>query len=96
MTDRRILRAVVPVDDGWHTREVRGRIVHVGTRKENAVEFWWLDDPDAPAEKREFRVVGTGQPLGFVALARHVGTAITPSGRYVWHLMEFDRGGGDA
>lgn len=94
MTDRRILRAVVPVDDTWHPREVRGEIVHVGTRKENAVEFWWLDDPAAVAERRVFQVVGTGEPLT-PKLTRHVGSAITPSGRYVWHLMEFERGDGD-
>lgn len=91
MRPRRILREAIPVDDLWHTIELQGPIVHVASREEGAVEIWWLDDPALPAEARSFRVVGTGQPLA-PALAHHVGTAITPSGRFVWHLMEHERG----
>lgn len=85
MNQRRILRAVVPVDDAWHTHVIRGRIVHVASRQEDAVEFWWLDAPQAPAERHSFRVFGTGQPIDFGAW--HVGTASTPTGQLVWHLF---------
>lgn len=87
MNDCRILRTVIPIDDAWHTTELRGPIVHVATRHETLVEFWWLNNPDNPAEQRSFRVVGTGHPIPFAPLARHVGSAITPSGLFVWHLF---------
>jgi hypothetical protein len=89
-----VFRQLIPVDDQWHTLELSGPIIHVAARREDAVEFWFIDDPAADPEMRAFRVVGTGQPLA-PALAHHVGTAITPSGQLVWHLMEHERGGTD-
>jgi hypothetical protein len=88
---RQIYRQAIPVDDNWHTLELSGPIVHVATRGEDYIEIWFLDDPAVAAETRAFRVVGTGEPMA-PALAIHVGTAITPSGRFVWHLMEHERG----
>lgn len=87
---RTIFRQSVDVDDQWHTLELHGPIIHVATRGEDYVEFWWIDDPAADPELRAFRVVGTGHPMA-PALAHHVGTAISPSGRSVWHLMEHQR-----
>lgn len=82
----RILRETVPVDDRWHTFKLRGPVVHVATRHEDAVEFWFVDDDRAEPAQRTFSVVGTGQlvPPG----ATFVRTAITPTGRFVWHLVE--------
>jgi hypothetical protein len=88
---RSIFRQSIPVDDQWHTLHLSGPIVHVATRGEDYVELWFIDDPAVEPEARAFRVVGTGQPMA-PALAYHVGTAITPSGRFVWHLMEHERG----
>lgn len=90
MTSRQIFRQTIPVNDNWTTLELSGPIVHVGTRGEDYVEIWFLDDPAAETTTRAFRVVGTGEPMA-PALATHVGTAITPSGRFVWHLMEHGR-----
>lgn len=87
---RSIFRQVIPVDDQWHTLSLTGPIVHVATRGEDYVEVWFIEDPDVEPEDRAFRVVGTGQPLA-PALAHHIGTAITPSSRLVWHLMEHER-----
>jgi hypothetical protein len=87
---RSILRCSIPIDDQWHTLTLTGLIVHVATRGEDYVEIWFIEDPDGTPEVRAFRVVGTGHPLE-PALTRHVGTAITPSGRFVWHLMEHAR-----
>jgi hypothetical protein len=87
---RAILRQTIPVDDQWHILSLRGPIVHVATRGEDYVEVWFIEDSETKAEDRAFRVIGTGQLLA-PALARHVGTAITPSGRFVWHLMEHER-----
>lgn len=88
---RQIFRQVVPVDDCWHTLELSGPIVHVATRLEDAVEFWFIDDPAQPVTAHAFRVVGTGEPFG-PAVANYIGAAITPSGKYVWHLVERERG----
>lgn len=83
---RKIFREVIPVDDQWHALTLRGEVLHVATRVEGAVEFWHLCDYDAPAVTRTFIVVPTGRVL--MPAARWVGSAITPSGRLVWHLME--------
>jgi hypothetical protein len=89
---KQVFRIVIPVDDQWHTLELSGPIIHVAARQEDTVEFWFVDDPAATPEMRAFRVAGTGEALA-AAMASHVGTAITPSGRYVWHLFEHERTG---
>lgn len=83
---RRILRSQIPVDDEWHARDMGGPIVHVATRDPRVVEIWWLDETSETARPRTFRVFGTGHPLPDAA--QYVGTAITPDGSLVWHLME--------
>lgn len=91
MPDRVIHRYVIPVNDRWHLLELRGPIVHVATRHEDCMEVWALNDPAAKPQMREFRAYGTGHPIN--AKTVHVGSAVTPSGRLVWHLMELsDRG----
>lgn len=87
---RSIFRTAIPVDDEWHVLSLTGPIVHVATRGEDYVEVWFIEEKGAEPEERAFRVVGTGQPMA-PALAHHVGTAITPSGCLVWHLMEHER-----
>lgn len=79
-----IYRYEIPVDDQWHPLPLSGAIVHVASRDPYAVELWALDG--GPTVTRGFRVFGTGQPLPDDV--QHVGTAIPPGGRLVWHLME--------
>ncbi len=86
MNDRKVLRHVIPVDDQWHVVNLPGPIMHVATRQENAVEVWFIGRGDQRGEAHALRVFGTGQP--FPEAARHIGTAITPSGRFVWHLFQ--------
>lgn len=86
-TNRAIFRQVVPVDDQWHPFTLTGPIVHVGTREENCVEIWFMNEPASEAQPRAFRVFGTGQAIE-PATARHVASVITRSGRFVWHLLE--------
>ena len=83
---RRIYRDVIPVDDQWHELRLCGPIVHVATRHEDAVEVWHVHDPGQPVTVHAFCVVGTGHPVPPDAVD-HVGSAITPSCRFVWHLM---------
>lgn len=85
---RKVYREVV-YPGRWHEVELRGPILHVATRQEDAVEFWHLHDDEQPATLHAFIIQGTGSTLA-PALARHVGTAITPSGRFVWHLFEHE------
>jgi len=87
---RTIFRSVIVVDDGWQTLSLTGPILHIGTRQEDAIEIWHIHDDEAATAERAFIVVGTGRRLA-PALASYVGTAITPSGRYVWHLFEHER-----
>lgn len=86
-TNRAIFRQVIPVDDQWHSFILTGPIVHVGTREESCVEIWFMNDPATEGEPRRFRVFGTGQPIEPVT-ARHLASVITPSSRFVWHVLE--------
>lgn len=90
---RTVYRTVIPVDDSWHEIELRGPILHVATRREDAIEIWHLHDDEQDATLHAFRVVGTGHQLA-PALATYVGSAVTPSGTFVWHLWEHERSGG--
>lgn len=83
---RSIYRYEVPVDDAWHDLELRGKIVHVASRRIDVVEVWAIHDEQARPLKRRVRVFGTGHPLPKQA-RRHLGTAIPPGGQVVWHLM---------
>lgn len=85
---RRVFREQILVDDQWQTYDLGGPIIHVATRAESYVEFWYIDDDSQPLETRELRVFGTGHPLPDDA-AVHIGSTITPNdGRFVWHLFE--------
>lgn len=88
----RILRHEVPVDDEWHKIGVSGEIYpFVNASFPHIVEFWTLES-NGPVVIRNFRVVGTGQPLPFSneRTYNHIGTAIFKNevGRLVWHLFE--------
>lgn len=92
-TDRRVLRWNVPVDDAWH--EIGGgSVLHVAVREDPAlVEVWTLErlKPNWPASdvtaKRAVRAFGTGHLLP-PDLGRHLGTALCPTARLVWHVFE--------
>lgn len=87
---RTVYRYVIPVNDLPHHIELTGPIVHVATRIEDHVEFWAVVDNEAEPTMHQFQVIGTGNPMpeGTVSV---VGSAITPSGRAVWHLVEIGR-----
>ena len=87
MSNRRIFRHEVPVDDREHEYVITGDPVAVACRDVNKVEFWTLDDSDAEGRKRRFVVVGTGHSLS-PYVVRHWGTAIAPGGQLIWHLVE--------
>lgn len=83
---RRVLRWAIPADDEWHEVNANGGIVHVATRAEPYAEVWTIVHDDRPEEKRMLRAYGTGQPVTATDAA-YVGTAVTPSGRLVWHVF---------
>lgn len=83
----RIYRYEVPVDDRWHTFKC-GPPLHVACRHHGFVEFWahpFEDDADEFVDELRFRVYGTGHEIPEEAL--YVGTALTPDGALVWHLV---------
>lgn len=80
------MRWEVPVDDRPHTLPLTGQIVHVACRQVDLVEVWSLDDGSGEPDPRTFQVVGTGH--AFPDDWQYRGTALSPSGRLVWHLME--------
>ena len=82
-----IHRYEVPVG-GPHRLILGGPILHVASRITDTVEFWAIHDDDGIQQQRAFQVVQTAEeiPDG----ARHVGSAIAPGGRLVWHLFELE------
>lgn len=82
----RIFRYEIPVDDRWHTVRLPGPIVHVATRRPDAVEVWATTAGFGPYDV-DLTVVGTGQPYPADPEIIHVGTAIIPGGALVWHLL---------
>ncbi len=90
MTDRRVLRYEVPVDDQWHRIRCPGEVRHVAARQVDVVEFWAVTGPwIGRGVDREFRVYATGQPIpaSRVRGLWYEGGAITPDGALVWHLF---------
>lgn len=86
-----IHRTRLPIDDLPHGIDLTGEILHVAARHLGTVEVWYQARPDGmDPMRRSFQVVGTGQPipahLGFYAT--HKGSAVTPDGQLVWHVLE--------
>lgn len=81
-----IRRYTVPVDGEWHVVELQGRLLHVATRDIQLVEFWATFNEGEPVRRHTLKVVGTGEEYPWHC--GNLGTALTPSGRLVWHLIE--------
>lgn len=92
MTQQAVVhRAELPLDDRPHGIDLTGEILHVAARRPYAVDVWYQARPDGMEPmRRSFQIVGTGQPvpthLGFHVT--HKGTAISPDGQLVWHVLE--------
>lgn len=57
------------------------------SRNDSQIEIWAQVDTDQSVEKREFRIVGTGNPAPDDC-GRFVGSVITHGGVAVWHVYE--------
>ncbi|MGW7630493.1 DUF7352 domain-containing protein [Streptomyces griseoincarnatus] len=83
-----IHRAELPLDDRPHSIDLTGDILHTAVRRPGAVDIWYVARPASMKPmRRSFQIVGTGQPIP-LWLERHHGTAITPDGQLVWHVLE--------
>ncbi len=80
-----IHRFEIPVDGRWHRIGLNCDPLSVGCRVFNVVEFWAVESGLNPAV-RAFRIVGTGESMP--DHCRYWGTAVTPDGQLVWHLVE--------
>jgi hypothetical protein len=85
MTDRRMFRYTVPVDDKPHEFALTGDPVAVAAPQLELVEFWAEFGIDVWPTDRLFQVFGTGHPLPDGAV--WVGTCPRIHG-LVWHLYE--------
>jgi len=87
---RAIYRYEVPVDGVPHQRVMtRGRVLSVGLRQREVVEFWALHDDTQQDVSRLFVVVGTGHPIPATDF-RYCGHAYDYGGALVWHLLEIN------
>jgi len=90
-----IHRAELPIDDRPHGIDLTGGILHTAVRRHGTVDIWYEPRPENIQHmRRSFQVVATGQPiptyLGFSGTVSggHRGTAISPDGALVWHVLE--------
>ncbi|MEW1565754.1 hypothetical protein AB0454_22545 [Streptomyces sp. NPDC093509] len=89
-----IHRVEIPVDDRPHGIDLTGEILHTAVRRTGSVDVWYQPRPQGSTDpmRRSFQIVATGQPipahLGFYLLGGHKGTAVSPDGQLVWHVLE--------
>lgn len=94
MTEQAVIhRTELPIDDRPHGIDLTGEILHTAVRRPGAVDIWYQPRPDGMEPmRRSFQIVGTGQPipthLGFYVGSSHRGTAVSPDGEWVWHVLE--------
>lgn len=94
MTQQGVIhRAELPIDDRPHGIDLTGEILHTASRRPGALDVWYQARPAGmDPMRRSFQIVGTGQPipahLGLYLHSTHAGTAITPDGALVWHVLE--------
>ena len=91
MSQRRMLRYVVAIDDRPHlvpltSDPVTLPVAAISPWGARSVEFWTEYVEGAPETQRAFQVFGTGHPLP--PGARHVGTCARTEQGFVWHLFE--------
>lgn len=100
---KRVLRYQVPIDDNVHAIP-DGAVVHVDTRRRDAVEAWVEIPGEGATGDMRVQVFGTGHVVPDYAV--HLGTALSPSGvsptgdpatapwqkrgALVWHLFRLD------
>jgi hypothetical protein len=82
-----VLRYEVPIDGDWSEVAYAGAIVHVGSRRDDVVEFWTLAHSGVIPDIHRLRVFGTGHRIPLSSYLHH-GTAFTEGGSLVWHLIE--------
>ncbi len=90
---RTIWRFALPVEDRPELEMPEGaRVLAVGPCRQPSswmtepLDLWAEVDPDAPLETRRFFVVGTGNPLPWIA-RRYIGTVPAEPG-LIWHVYE--------
>ncbi len=88
-TDPVIRRHEIPADRQWHDLglTVGARVVHVAAHTDT-VALWVQTWPALGARTRQFRAYDTGEPLTGWERLTWRGSAATPDGQVVWHLME--------
>jgi hypothetical protein len=66
---------------------IGGELLSVGEQS-GSICLWFMVDPDARREMREFEIVGTGNPMEPDVRRKFVGTVQLPP--FVWHIFEAD------
>lgn len=85
-----IWRYLLPLTDEPVVRmPARSRVLSVGPPRsgDSHLDLWALVDPTAADEGREFRIVGTGNPMP-TDCGRFVGTTYSHGGALIWHVFE--------
>lgn len=83
------------IDDEQVVDMPRGARILSAQSQYEIVAVWALVDPEAPREKRRFRIVGTGHAITD-DVGDFVGTVQQAGGQLVWHIFVQRESAGDA
>ena len=85
----RVLRYELAVGDNVVSLPEGARVLSCAVRPHAGhVDLWVMAPAEAATTDRLFQVVGTGWEFGDDAGLTYIGTAVTASGSYVWHVFE--------
>jgi hypothetical protein len=74
----------------WLELPVGAQVLSVAAPRfgaEDHLDLWAAVDTSQPVESRDFRIVGTGNPMPDDC-GRFLGTVPTQMGRFIWHVFE--------
>lgn len=83
----KVFKFDLPLEDIASIRMPRGAEVLYVAAQDGVPRVWALVNPTAPKESRNFRVAGTGHPIG-KAVGRHLGSFQLHDGALVFHVFE--------
>lgn len=84
---KRIFKYALPVTDEVRIAMPKGAEILSIQVQHGTPQIWALVDPQAPDERRHFRVIGTGHPIEDHANLRYIAT-FQYAGGLVFHVFE--------
>jgi len=88
---RKVFKYTIPIEDTFELKMPQGAEILTVQEQYDEPHIWALCDPDAPEEKRVFRLAGTGHPIRYDMGVdyKYIGTFQLHRGGFIGHLFEY-------